>query len=104
MDKNYYFNLERIKMADTRADVAVAKGVWVDLYAGSSIAVGTAVDVINKGSHNCVIAISLAAPAATSTGYPLYAGPVGSFASIDASETGLWCYSVDGTTRILVQE
>lgn len=91
-------------MADTRADVAISNAVWTDLYAGSGIAVGTACSVFNKGSNACLIAISLAAPAATTTGVPLYVGAMGSYAHISAGESGLWAYCPQGATSILVQE
>lgn len=90
-------------MADTRTDIAVPEAVWTDLYAATGIAVGTAVDVINKGSSACYIAIKATAPT-NGVGFPLHVGPVGSFASIDASESGLWAYVPQGTTSLLVQE
>jgi hypothetical protein len=91
-------------MADTRADITVQEGVWVDLYSSSGIAVGTAVDVFNKGNWPCLIAIKATAPASPTLGVPLYTGAIGSHLSISAGESGLWCYSPQGTTYVLVQE
>lgn len=91
-------------MAVTLEDVTVAQGVWVDLYAATSIAVGTAVTVINTGSNACQIAISVAAPATTTVGIPLYAGASGSSAVVAAAQVGLWAYSPEGTSYINVQE
>lgn len=91
-------------MADTRADVAVAAATWTDLYAATGIAVGTAVDVYNKGSNAVQLAIKATAPASTTVGMPLHVGAVGSFAHVDAGESGLWAYCPQGTTTLLVQE
>ena len=90
-------------MADTRDDVVVPEGVWTDLYAATTIAVGTAVSVYNKGSVSCVLATKATAPTSI-IGLPLYVGTSSNFACIDAGETGLWCYCPQGTTRLLVQE
>lgn len=90
-------------MAATRPDVTIPAATWVNLYTGSGVAVGTPVTVYNKGSSACNLAVSTAAPASSLTGVPLFVGSVGSMASIDAGETGLWAYS-DLGTRLLVQE
>ena len=91
-------------MAVTISDVVVPKGVWTDLYAGSGVAVGTAVTVINTGSHSVQLAIKLTAPVTAQFGVPLYSGPIGSVAQVGASEVGLWAYSADGVAYINVQE
>lgn len=91
-------------MADTRADVAISEGVWVDLYSGSGITVGTAVNVYNKGSSPCRLAIKATAPSSTSVGVPLYVGATGSFAYISAGESGLWAYCPQIGTVLLIQE
>lgn len=88
---------------DTKADVAVANGVWVDLYAGSGIVAGTAVTVYNKGSSACVVAVKSTAPSTTTVGIPLYVGPVGSSITYAAGASGLWAYCPQGTTQLLVQ-
>lgn len=90
-------------MADTRADVVVVEATWTDLYDATGIAVGTAVDVFNKGSNACYLAIKATTPS-NGRGMPLYVGPVGSFAHVDSGESGLWVYCPQGTTRLLVQE
>lgn len=91
-------------MAVTLSDVVVPKGVWTDLYAGSGVAVGTAVTVINTGSNVVQLAIKLTAPTLAQFGVPLYPGPSGSTAQVDPSEVGLWAYSAAGVAYINVQE
>ncbi len=89
-------------MADTRPDVVVAPNQWTNLYSVTGIMVGTAVDIWNKGSNNCDIAIKATAPT-VGTGTQLWVGPIGSHISVTAGETGLWAYSTLGT-RLLIQE
>lgn len=90
-------------MAITRPDVVIKAGTWTDLYAVTGIAVGTQVVVYNKGSKNCLVAVSSAAPTVRTMGIPLYGGPVGSYAVVSDGEVGLWAYSESGCT-LLVQE
>lgn len=90
-------------MAVTTEDVVVPKGVWTDLYAGSGVAVGTAVTIINTGTNAAQLAISLAAPVSTTIGIPLYVGAIGSTALVGAAEVGLWALALDGATTINVQ-
>lgn len=92
-------------MADTRTDLSIPNAVWTDLYAVTGIAVGTSVDVINKGSNAVLLAIKATTPGVNVTmGLPLYVGPIGSYAHVDAGESGLWAYCAQGTTSLLVQE
>lgn len=90
-------------MADTRADIKILPKTWVNLYTASGITVGTAVSVYNKGSNPCYIAIKATAPALANVGVPLGVGFTGNYASVPASQTGLWCYSELGT-YVLCQE
>jgi len=91
-------------MAVTRADVTLTADTWTDLYAATGIAVGTAVNVTNKGSRKVFLAIKLAAPTGATFGYPLFAGDIGNFAAVDAAEVGLWAYCADGAGILLVQD
>lgn len=91
-------------MADTIADLNIANATWTDLYAGTSITVGTAVGIYNKGSHPCVVAIKATSPSGSTLGMPLHVGPVGSYMYVSAGESGLWAYCPQGTTQLLVQE
>jgi hypothetical protein len=88
-------------MADTRADVSCPAGVWVNLYAASGIAVGTAVDVWNKGNYPANLVIKSTSPSG-SLGIPIFSGPSGSHRYVTSGESGLWAYS-DGGTHLSVQ-
>ena len=90
-------------MAVTTEDVVVPKGVWTDLYAGSGVAVGTAVTVVNTGNSAVQLAISLSAPVSNTIGIPLYAGDIGSTALVGATEVGLWALAQDSDAPINVQ-
>ena len=91
-------------MANTRADTIIPPNTWVNLYGGSNPAVGTAVDVWNKGSCTINIAISASAPASTTVGVPLYAGAVG-YLNVSSGEAGLWAYNPNPFNGyVLVQE
>jgi hypothetical protein len=96
-------------MADTIADTTIITGVWRDLYAATSIAVGTAVSVVNKGTNPFYIANKATAPAVPSSGAPIGIpcypqGIYGSIVSVAAGETGLWAYCQNsGNAYALVQ-
>lgn len=89
-------------MADTKADIKIPRSTWVDLYDETGIAVGTAVDIFNKGYDTCEIAIKATQPSEI-MGVPLLAGAVGSYLHVTTGESGLWAYSRTGTT-LSVQE
>lgn len=97
-------------MANTRNDVAVAQGAWVDLYAGSSISAGTAATVYNKGSNPLFVVIAASAPAVPTSGAPKgipvsTVGLYNSTFSVPASASGLWAYcELNGGTTVLVQD
>ena len=97
-------------MADTRNDVTIPQGSWVNLYSLSGIAAGTAVSIINKGSNAFFVVIAASAPAVPATGAPkgvpvTTAGLVGSTFSVPASASGLWAYcELNGGSNALVQD
>lgn len=76
-------------MADTKADVVLPPNTWVNLYAATGIAVGTALDIWNKGSMAVVIAIKAIQPG-SNIGVPLYTA---GYKYITAGESGAWAYS-----------
>jgi hypothetical protein len=90
-------------LADTRADIKIPAGTWVNLYTASTITVGTAVSVYNKGSNPCNLVIKATQPSVTTMGMPLGVGYTGNYAAVPANQTGLWCYS-DLGSFVLVQE
>lgn len=96
-------------MANTRNDVVIPEGVWVNLFTGSGIPVGTACTVFNKSSATHYVAISLAAPPLPSAeptkmpkGVINYVSGTG--VNVAAGASGLWAYSPQGTSYALVQE
>lgn len=88
-------------MANTLPDVQLTPNVWTNLYTATGIAVGTALDIWNKGPYQADIAINAMAPA-NGVGVPLYNGPLGSYLSISAGESGVWAICLAGT-RLCVQ-
>lgn len=90
-------------MSATRADVIVPQGVWTNLYAASGISVGTQVEVRNKSTPFCKIAVSLLAPTSVD-GYHLTAYPEADPIEIAPGEAGLWAYAPNGAVKLLVQE
>ena len=90
-------------MATTRVDVIVPQGVWTNLYTASGIPVGTQVEVRNKSTPFCKIAISLLAPTSVD-GYHLTAYPEADPLEFAPGEVGLWAYAPNGAVKLLVQE
>lgn len=96
-------------MADTKPDIVIPAKTWVNLYSTTGITVGTAVTVYNKGNQTLSLAIKSTAPSApadgvSAIGYLLATFPNAmSFASVPASQSGLWAWSEWGT-RVLVQD
>lgn len=91
-------------MANTLPDVVLPENTWVNLYASTGITVGVAVNVTNKGSYPILLAVSASSPVSATLGAPLYPGPFGSVAFVDADELGLWARATVGTSQVLVQE
>jgi hypothetical protein len=86
-------------MADSLPDIKLPTNIWVDLYAASGIAVGTKVNIHNKGASRVTIAVSAVEPVSIELG--VFLAPVGSGApSIplqnDGGDSGLWAYSQSG--------
>lgn len=92
-------------------DLRFPRGVWTDVYALSSIAVGTALVVTNKLQTMQVLSWEGAAPPSSTPpndgldGYPvLYGVPQ----MVTAGAAGCWLYAFpgqgNGAARICVQE
>lgn len=88
-------------MADTKADIILVDGDWVDAYALTGIAVGTTLVIQNKSSDDILIHLSASKPTSSSINGTLV--PPFIEATVDASESGCW---VKGTVggRVSVQE
>ena len=77
-------------MANTIDDVVIGN-TWVNVYSLSGIAVGTSVQVQNKGNGYILLAISATSPASGSVkGYVLEPFKA---CLVDAGESGLWAIS-----------
>lgn len=91
-------------MADTRLDISVPANTWVNIYATTTIPVGTAVDIFNKGTSTCNLVIRATQPPVNSMGIPLGYDSVGNYRHVSAGESGLWVYSAGSSTYLCVQE
>lgn len=90
-------------MSTTRPDITVPQDVWTELYALSGIPIGTQVQVLNKTSYPCRIAISALAPT-TVEGIDLPAFPEMEPIEVAAGSLGLWAYATSSPVKLLVQE
>jgi hypothetical protein len=93
-------------MADTRSDISVPTGAWLNLYTASGVTVGTEVSVINKGSGTFFVFISATAPSIlpATKGIPVYVGSASNAVTIPAGSSGLWAFSPQIVATALVQE
>jgi hypothetical protein len=85
-------------MADTLPDIDLPAATWIDLYAASGIAVGTKINVHNKGANRVLLATSATEP---TTLDGVYLNPVSESAPSmpmqnDAGESGAWAYCANG--------
>ena len=88
-------------MANTRPNISVPQGAWLNLNTASGITVGVASTLYNKGSFNINIAISAAAPTDLSGmfGIPVLQATqsVNTF-SIPAASSAVWAWSPTNST------
>ena len=93
-------------MADTKADITIPSGAWLNLYIASGVTVGTEVSVINKGSSTFFVFISATAPAIlpATKGIPVYVGSASNAVTIPTGSSGLWAFCPQVTGTALVQE
>ena len=89
-------------MSATIADITIPADTWVDLNFASNIAVGTRLEIHNKGSGAAFLAESAFMPADT-RGVPLWPGPNGNTAELSDASDPLWAYSDEGTI-VVVQD
>lgn len=87
-------------MADTIADVTINSDAYYDVNALSSVVVGTAIAIQNKGNHAVYVQIQVAQPSASSTdGVILYSKES---LQIDAAANNVWAKAAHGFVRINV--
>jgi hypothetical protein len=92
-------------MANTRPDVTLVANLWVDIYAATGIAVGTALQIYNKGNTKLCAQIKATSPSDLSSSLPIFeAGNYGSTMYVSAGESGFWLYSVGRNGLVNVQE
>lgn len=84
-------------MANSIPDMNLTGTDWVDVYASTSIPVGTALIIQNKASAPVLIYISATKPTSSTDGFAIKSLDS---VSIDASETGCW---VRGSGLVNVQ-
>jgi hypothetical protein len=80
-------------MADTLANVTLPRGVWVDLYTETGIAVGTQIIVQNLVTSHARLHTSTAAPTGA---YGFKTLPPFEEAINDTGDTGAWALSTQG--------
>lgn len=73
-------------MPNSIPDITLS-GSWVDVYAATGIAVGTAIYIQNKSSSQALIYIKSTAPTTTSDGYAMVQFET---IFIDPNESGVW--------------
>lgn len=89
-------------MANSVADVVIVGATWTDLYAATGIAVGTAVDVYNKGNQGGQLAVKATIPTINNIGIPLFAtSSEGGHAYVSGNPSGLWFYCASPSGTIL---
>lgn len=89
-------------MAETRSNIPLPAGVWVDLYARSGLPVGQKILVSNEGAADVLLSAALAEPATNSdafhalrrTGPPMVN---------DQGDPGAWAFSPNTAGRVNVQ-
>lgn len=87
-------------MSDTLSNILLPKGVWVDLYASSGIAVGTKISVENLGYSTVQLVASATEPSANPAGFNrLHSVQT---KSNQTGDSGAWARSVsiDGVVNV----
>lgn len=79
-------------MADTLPNVPLDKGVWINLYNETSIAVGTKISVQNLGNSTIQLSVKENEPLATDGFVELSQG--NDVYSNDAADSGAWARSL----------
>ena len=88
-------------MADTLANIILTENAWVDLYATTSIAIGTKLRIQNVGSSNVKLHTGATTPDADA-GYVIMQ-PLENYMNY-TGESGAWAMSVTSKGQINVSE
>jgi hypothetical protein len=93
-------------MADTRGDITIPTGAWLNLYTASGVTLGAAATITNKSSSPCYIVIAASAPTITAVpkGLPLFAGSESNMCSVPSGASGLWGFAPNNAATLLVQD
>ena len=91
-------------MADTLPNIIVPPNEWVDLYALTGIAVGTAIQVQNVGSSDVYLTVAATQPANDFDGYNVVARKNGLFHRNEEGASGFWAYSQSVEGKLSVDE
>lgn len=78
---------------DTLSNVTLEKGVWVDIYDATGIAVGTQITVQNLTTSHVRLHTSAAEPTGN---YGFKTVPPYEYAINDTGDSGAWAYSTNG--------
>ena len=87
-------------MSDTPEKITIPSKQWVNLYAESGIAVGTAITVHNVGHNQVSLTVKAAEPTNLMAALPI------SFSNHLTNETGdsgAWAYSIGGSSVIVFE-
>lgn len=89
-------------MANTRESVTLTSGVWTDIYASASIAVGTKIAVQNIGSSDVYLSVALNPPENDSDSYQVI--QANDFPMANSSgDLGAWAFSANRDGKINVR-
>lgn len=94
-------------MSDTLPDVVVPFNDFTDAYTATGIAVGTSIQILNKGNYPVLVVESATKPTASSTeGYTIYANNSQTNPSIvKDTPTGVWLKTISSniSSRVNIQ-
>ena len=92
-------------MADTLPNVQIAADAWVDIYAATSIAVGTKIGMINNGGHTLYLYGGATAPTQApnkDSSFGFVPVEANQSAQNQSGDTGAWVYSFASSSIINV--
>lgn len=89
-------------MAETLANVDIPANSWVDLYALTGLAVGTAISVQNIGSADVYLTVAAAQPPVDHNAYNVISRNTGVWLRNTSGDIGAWgfCPNADGKLSV----